>query len=257
MKKKYIFFDIDGTLAVGAPGDQYVPESAKRAIALLRENGHFVAIATGRSYAMAYEHMQELGFENMVHDGGNGVTIDNELLGIEPLDYDKCIELIEECKRKDFIWAMSPDNATRRLAPDERFYDFTRDSYMDTEVKTDLDPLDYDRIYKLYIACNRDEELQLDALKGLPWCRFHDEYLFVEPNDKSVGIKAVVDHFGGDYGDVVVFGDEVNDLSMFIEEWTSVAMGNAIEPLKAKASYITDDNDKDGIYNACKHLNLI
>lgn len=257
MKKKYIFFDIDGTLAVGVPGKQYVPDSAKEAIARLRENGHFVAIATGRSYAMAYEHMVELGFENMVHDGGNGITIDNKLLGITPLDYDKCIELIEECKRKDFIWAMSPDNATRRLAPDERFYQFTQDTYMKTEVKPDLNPLDYDKIYKLYIACNRDEEMRLDALKGLPWCRFHDEYLFVEPNDKSVGIKAIVDHLGGDYKDVVVFGDEVNDLSMFIDEWTSVAMGNAIEELKAKASYITDDNDKDGIYKACRHLRLI
>ena len=29
-KKKYFFFDIDGTLAVGTPGDQYVPESAKK-----------------------------------------------------------------------------------------------------------------------------------------------------------------------------------------------------------------------------------
>ena len=32
MNKKYFFFDIDGTLAVGIPGNQYVPESAKEAI---------------------------------------------------------------------------------------------------------------------------------------------------------------------------------------------------------------------------------
>ena len=45
-------------------------------------------------------------------------------------------------------------------------------------------------------------------LKELPWCRFHEEYLFVEPGDKSVGIKAMVDYFHGNYEDVVVFGDE-------------------------------------------------
>ena len=28
-KPKYLFFDIDGTLAVGTPGAQYVPESTK------------------------------------------------------------------------------------------------------------------------------------------------------------------------------------------------------------------------------------
>ena len=93
MKRKFFFFDIDGTLAVGTPGNQYVPESTKIAISKLKEAGHFVAIATGRSYAMAVEHMKELGFENMVSDGGNGITIHNKLVEIKPLDYDKCINL--------------------------------------------------------------------------------------------------------------------------------------------------------------------
>ena len=87
MNKKFFFFDIDGTLAVGTPGRQYIPESTKKAICLLKEQGHFVAIATGRSYAMAVDHMRSLGFENMVSDGGNGITIDNELITIKPLDY--------------------------------------------------------------------------------------------------------------------------------------------------------------------------
>ena len=251
-KRKFFFFDIDGTLAVGTPGDQYVPESTKLALRKLEEQGHFLAIATGRSYAMAKNHMEELGFKNMVSDGGNGITIDSKLLEIKPLDYDKCLRLIDEC-----IWAISPDNATRRLAPDERFYDFTHDIYMDTVVKEGLDPRDYDEIYKVYIACYSPEEDQLESLKELPWCRFHKEFLFVEPGDKSIGIKAIVDHFGGDYKDVVVFGDEKNDLSMFTGEWTSIAMGNAIDELKAKATYVTDDADKDGIYKACQYYGWI
>ena len=257
MGRKFFFFDIDGTLACGTPGNQHIPESAKVALAKLREEGHFLAIATGRSYAMAHGHMVELGFENMVSDGGNGITIDGELIAIKPLDYDKCVALINECKEKNFIWAFSPNNSQVRLAPDERFYEFTKDTYMKTVVKEDLDPLNYRKIYKVYIACEDPEEEQLEMLKQLPWCRYHKEYLFVEPADKSVGIKAIVDHFGGDYKDVVVFGDEKNDLSMFIDEWTSVAMGNAIDALKAKATYVTDDVDKDGIYKACVHFGWI
>lgn len=257
MNKKYFFFDIDGTLAVGRPGNQYIPESTKLALQKLKEQGHFLAIATGRSYAMAYDHMKELGFENMVSDGGNGITIANKLINIIPLDYEKCIALIDECKEKDFIWAFSPDNKTRRLAPDNRFYDFTHDVYMDTVVEKDVNPRDYDEIYKVYVACFPHEEERLETLKELPWCRFHEEYLFVEPGDKSIGIKAMVDYFGGDYRDVVVFGDEKNDLSMFSNEWTSIAMGNAIDELKEKASYVTSNAEDDGIYNACKHFGWI
>ena len=66
----------------------------------------------------------------MVSDGGNGITINEKLIEIKPLDYDKCLALIDECKEKGFIWAISPDNETRRLAPDNRFYDFTHDIYM-------------------------------------------------------------------------------------------------------------------------------
>ena len=72
-----------------------------------------------------------------------------------------------------------------------------------------------------------------------------------------MGIKAIMDYLGADYKDVVVFGDEKNDLSMFRDEWTSIAMGNAIEALKEKADYVTDDCDKDGIYNACRHFGWI
>lgn len=257
MERKFFFFDIDGTLAVGTPGNQYIPVSTKLAIAKLREAGHFVAIATGRSYAMAVEHMEHLGFENMVSDGGNGITINNQLLEIIPLDYNKCLALIDECNEKKYLWAISPDNSKTRLTADKRFYEYTQDTYMETIIKEGLNPCDYNEIYKVYIACTSPDEQKLDSLKELPWCRFHEEYIFVEPADKSVGIKKIVDHFNGNYHDVVVFGDEKNDLSMFRDEWISIAMGNAIEALKQKATYITDDCDKDGIYNACKHFGWI
>lgn len=255
--RKFFFFDIDGTLAVGTPGQQYIPESTKKTIQELEANGHFVAIATGRSYAMAVETMKKLGFKNMVSDGGNGITINEELISIQPLDYNLCLELIDECKQKGFIWAFSPDNTKKRLAPDHRFEDFTHDMYMETTVVDGLDPRQYDTIFKVYVACYKPEEEELDTLKKLPWCRFHKEYLFVEPNDKSIGIRTIVHHFGGNLEDVVVFGDEKNDLSMFRKEWTSIAMGNAIDELKARATYVTDDADKDGIYKACRHFGWI
>ena len=39
MSRRAAFFDIDGTLAVGTPGKQYIPESTKKAIKILKDNG--------------------------------------------------------------------------------------------------------------------------------------------------------------------------------------------------------------------------
>lgn len=256
MGRKYFFFDIDGTLAIGSPG-KYIPKSAKLAIEQLRKQGHFLAIATGRSYAMAHDYMKEIGFENMVSDGGNGVTINGELLGITPLDKEMAIALIEECIEKNIIWAISPDNKKRRIAPDHRYHEVTQDTYMETIVDENLDIYSFDEIHKVYVACFPGEEDQLEMLKQLPFARYHKEYIFVEPDDKSIGIKRIMDYFNADYKDVVVFGDEKNDLKMFIPEWTSIAMGNAIEPLKQKATYVTKDAKDDGIYYACKHFGWI
>ena len=80
-RRRYLFFDIDGTLAAGGYGETFIPTTTRMALDRVRKAGHFVAISTGRSQAMAVDMMHDMGFENMVSDGGYGVTIDGELLG--------------------------------------------------------------------------------------------------------------------------------------------------------------------------------
>ena len=65
-----------------------------------------------------------------------------------------------------------------------------------------------------------------------------------------------MNHFNADYADAIVFGDAMNDLSMFTDDWYKVAMGNAIPELKEKADMVTANVDDDGIYKACEALNL-
>ena len=54
-RKKYLFFDIDGTLLAGGYLG-YVPDTTQRAIEKLKEAGHFLAIATGRAQWMAHPY---------------------------------------------------------------------------------------------------------------------------------------------------------------------------------------------------------
>ena len=69
-------------------------------------------------------------------------------------------------------------------------------------------------------------------------------------------VTQMLDELGADYKDAVVFGDALNDMSMFVDDWTKVAMGNADPALKARADLVTTNVEDNGIYNACVRLGL-
>ena len=254
-RKRYLFFDIDGTLLAGGYLG-YVPESTKLAVKKLKEAGHFLSIATGRAQSMAAPYMKLLEIENMVSDGGNGITIGGELLGIEPLCKEDVAALVRECEERGFPWGLAIDNSDTRVVPDDRFFEQTQDDYIKCIVVPGLDPMAQENIYKAYVACEEPEEYTLKSLDRLPWCRYMPPYFFVEPTEKAAGIRKMMDYYHADYGDAIVFGDGANDLSMFTDDWTKVAMGNAIPELKAKADFVTTAVDEDGIWNACLALGL-
>ena len=137
-RRKYFFFDIDGTLVPKAGGTE-IPAGTKAAMEELRRQGHFLAIATGRSQFLASGLCRELGFENMVSDGGNGIVLEGKLIGIEPLPRHLCLELAAQCEARGFSWAVSPENSDIRLTKDSRFADRAGSYYMKTVVKPDLE----------------------------------------------------------------------------------------------------------------------
>ena len=120
--------------------------------------------------------------------------------------------------------------------------------------------LDYDKldtIYKVYIAVPIGKEDTLPSLKDLGYLRFEQEYINVQYDAKDQGIIEMMNYLNAPLEDVVVFGDDMNDLVMFDERWTSIAMGNACDELKQKATYVTKNNIEDGIYDACVQFGWI
>lgn len=60
-------------------------------------------------------------------------------------------------------------------------------------------------------------------------------------------------YFHIDKENAYAFGDGYNDQAMFREVGHGIAMGNAVDVLKQKATYITDSIDQDGILKALQH----
>ena len=68
MRKRYLFFDYDGTLR--SRKYDRIPDSAREALELLARNGHFVSVATGRLQADALARMSKEGITSLVETAG-------------------------------------------------------------------------------------------------------------------------------------------------------------------------------------------
>lgn len=257
-RRKYFFFDYDGTLAI--PLTRTIPQSALDALAALRADGHFIALATGRLQINALDFISSVGIANLVADGGNSVTIDGKLICMESLPLAPVKACLHRLDELDIPWAVTTANELVRYSPRADFATIAGDYYVPTVYRPDLVIDDLDCIYKAYIPCKPGELGSLEAtgaLDEVPHVRYNSDNLFIEPMDKQRGIKRMMDELGAPYEDVVVFGDGLNDVTMFTPEWTSIAMGNAREVLKERADYVTRACDDDGIAFACRHFGWI
>lgn len=258
MKKKYFFFDYDGTLAI--PRTREIPVSTQRTLQRLRENGHFIALATGRLQANAVDFISSIGIDNLVADGGYSVTVNGELKWMDPLSLEpvkNCLHILEE---HHIPWAVTTANELVRYSPRADFAKIAGDYYVPTQYDPDLTIEGLKRVYKVYIPCKAEDEhivVETGALENVPHVRYNSDTIFIEPMDKQRGIRYMMDLLQAPIEDVVVFGDGFNDVSMFVPDWTSIAMGNAREVLKERADYITANCDDDGIMKACQHFGWI
>lgn len=77
-------------------------------------------------------------------------------------------------------------------------------------------------------------------------------YLDVTPHgfDKGEAVRRIARILDVPMSEVAVIGDQSNDLPMFAVAATKIAMGNAIDDLKAVADFVTDDNEHSGFATA-------
>ncbi|MBE6121459.1 MAG: Cof-type HAD-IIB family hydrolase [Erysipelotrichaceae bacterium] len=248
MRRRYFFFDIDGTLTDNRT-HRVVP-SARQAIHELQEAGHFTAIATGRAYYKTKGFAESVGIDNIVCCGGGALVIDGVLIENQPLDHEKAVRILRHADAEGIGWVVMRRDSDSVVMRDYRFLE---QAGLRKELTTYLYEPEYDYeaedILKIYLACTAENEPEW--INELGHLRLSRNYVVFQYDAKKDGIIRMLRHLNADLCDAVVFGDDLNDLVMFDPAWTSIAMGNAKPELKEKADYVTDANVDDGIRNAC------
>lgn len=255
--KKYFFFDIDGTLTDDAT-HRIVP-SAERTLKQLRDNGHFVAIATGRAHYKAVAFTDSIDIHNLVCAGGGCLVIEDRIVDNVPLELEKAKTMLRHAEKENIGWILMLDDSDSVYMKDMKFLEQAgrRTELTTYHLVPDLDFEKLDAIYKIYMAVDEEDDRKYPWLKDLGSLRMGPGYRVFQYDKKKDGILRMMKHLDADPRDAVVFGDADNDMVMFDPRWFSIAMGNGTDALKAKADYVTARNVDDGIMKACRHFGWI
>lgn len=254
---KAAFFDIDGTLF--SHTIHAIPESTKRTVKLLREKGIKVFIATGRSLKETKRvPLGDMKFDGYVTLNGQ-ICLDAEekILFEAPIKGEDGAYLLDAFVNKKFPLAI--------VEKDRIYINYIDDSVIRAQKSVNIPLLPIKEyqgapIYQFIGYMNREETGKIAP--KIPNCkitRWYDEGIDIISKDggKANGIQKVLEFYGMTKEEIIAFGDSDNDMDMLEFAGIGVAMGNAEESVKAVADYVTTDIDEDGIWNACRHLELI
>lgn len=263
-KRKAVFFDVDGTLFKQGKD---VPESTIRAIAKIRENGHLAFVCTGRSRVMVPKTpILDIGFDGVVAACGMYADYQGKTLFAEEMQQDVLDDILPVLQRTETMYILEGteyiyyDENTIGNAIDDWYIDAIRAMIPGHFIPV---PKDSSKIrackVSIQIPPRRVHEVIEVAEKNFQILLHYDNIGEIVPKGftKASGIQRVCDLLGIDQADTIAVGDSINDVDMLQFAGCGIAMGNATEPAKEIADYVTTDIFEDGIWNAMEHMGLL
>lgn len=257
--RKLIAVDVDGTLV---NSDKEITPRTRHALISAMKAGHAVMIVSGRPPYGLRHQAKELDFDKFggllsAYNGGLLYDVKkDELIANHTLDLDLAREILAFSKDLDLELILTKDEYIYTDRADGPYIKYESKA-VDMEVKEVKDIRD-----KLQFAPNKilfaqdPEKIAPESEKLLK--KFGDRVVQVKSTrffhemmpaglSKGNSILEACEIFGIAPKDVIVFGDEMNDVTMFEVAGTGVAMDNAVDPIKDMADFVTKSNNEDGI----------
>lgn len=257
-KIKIIFFDIDDTLRNSKTG--FIPSTIPTVFQQLREKGILTGIATGRGIFGVVPEIKALKPDFFVTL--NGAYIEDKkgnVIYSNKIARDKVEEYIAWTKEVGIDYGLVGSHGAKLSRRTEMISQAIDPIYPDLEVDPDF--YQKEDIYQMWTFKDQGDDLTLpeSLASTLRLVRWHEHSSDVVPisGSKAAGVAKVVDQLGLKPENVMVFGDELNDLELFDYAGISVAMGISHEKIKEKADYITKTLEEDGIFDALEGFGMV
>lgn len=271
MSIKLIAVDLDGTLL--SSNNSILPETQKTLKQAI-DSGIQVVLATGRPLSGVMQFNQELGLAgdkqyNIVFNGAVIQNLAGKVLMNQEMNYhdftnmrrlQRLAHVNLHFETPECFWtcdrelgvnlsvnAAMTKNVIKVRKAEEIPQDFTFNKVGFSE--TD----DIEEVEKLWNNIPEWTFAKYDVVRSFS----SNIEINIKDASKGNALINLADRLKITPSQVMVFGDQGNDISMFLNpSFKKVAMGNAIEMIKDNADYITEDNDHDGIAKALKKFVL-
>lgn len=257
-----IFFDIDGTLI--GERDHLMPESAAKAIAAARQNGHICAVNTGRTKKLVEPDLEKLrGFDAYLMGCGTMITLHDRVLYHRTFTETESEEIIEALDRFeiDAVLEGCENNFHDRIdrIRTKTFGDFVK-RFAGAGYGSFRDAVGcFDKFFAYVDDVARMEAFQKQFEDRLDFVDRKGGFFEIMPRGCSKA--SAMDFLAGELGismiDTAALGDSSNDIPMLRRAHIAIAMGNASQDVKEEADHVTTSLEQDGVWNALKWMGVI
>ncbi|MCL2163273.1 MAG: Cof-type HAD-IIB family hydrolase [Oscillospiraceae bacterium] len=244
---RLIAVDLDNTLLTS---QKDISDFTLRTLRECRRRGILIAMSTGRSFVTSYDWAQRLKPDARVLTCGAVVYVGNEIIARTAIDVRTANKLIGSCmqlKTTRELYVETEENLYGNSREEIRdFPQLARVQYNDFSLPMTAPVVSvYVRLYDMEAAKRIEEDFP-----DIASVYFSDQYMHAYTRkgvSKWEGIRALCGYYGFTAEEVTYFGDDFSDLIAMKNCGVSVAMANAIDPVKEVASHLTLNNDEDGV----------
>lgn len=248
MDCQILLFDLDGTLL---RSDKSISPYTLKVLQACRERGILIGISTSRSEKNSQHYISPIKPEIMILSGGalvkyNGRYIysaefteneTNEMINTARTVCGSDCEITIDTKERHF-WNYKTDPNKADAGWGESIYtDFSE--FSEKSLKMCVEIFDADSAARL-----------ADALTDCDCVRFSDGYWYKFTKKSATKENAIItlcEKIGFSPDNIIAFGDDFADIGMLKLCGRGIAMGNAIDEVKACADIVIGGNDDDGI----------